>query len=217
MLRQGGLVRADAPTQNADPDLPSTGPIFACGTYALAQVARARGWIPGAFEAGLLDFDACNAGWGEAMLNHDAQAYPRRALPTPTAPAFVRPHADSKAFSGQLLTPAQLAAWQAERLANRYHVDFHHRHLPAKAQEVNTAGHGGLGPELRSQTAFPSGTSSGQCPGSSARPLNQSSKIGQGRQPDGRQARGARAGRLAFGLTDFTWGAHPSASASPIH
>lgn len=104
----------DAP----EPQLPSDTPIFVLGTYALARVARARGWFPGALDSDPLNFSACKEGWGDAMLNAQAQLLPLGEIPPQIAPVFLRPHEDSKAFNGGVQSPDEVRALQEKAIVS---------------------------------------------------------------------------------------------------
>lgn len=91
-----------AGTLEPEADPPAGEPVVVMGSYTLANHARARGWMPGAWLDNL-DFITQRAKWGDHMLNADAwvghitEAYPYRDVPF-----FVRPVHDTKSFTGQV-------------------------------------------------------------------------------------------------------------------
>jgi hypothetical protein len=117
VLRNGRLIEAGASANAPEPVIPTDCPIFVLGTYALSRVAQSRGWTPGALTLEGMDFGACRAGWGDAMLNARAVVGTVRDIAPPSDDCFARPYADSKAFNGQVFTPEAFATWRAQVLA----------------------------------------------------------------------------------------------------
>lgn len=99
-----------------DVELDPTERIVAMGSYSLARTAEARGWTPGAWLHGL---DALSSirGWGARMLNGTQGRIQRIEDVHLDAPMFIRPAADSKAFTGQVFEPDEFTAWRTRVMA----------------------------------------------------------------------------------------------------
>ncbi len=97
-----------------DPDVDPAGKVIAFGSYAMRHVARRKGWMPGCFELGESPLRACFAHWAASMLNADAVFSPFSAARPTIDPFFIRPVADSKSFTGTVMSRRKLAEWQSE-------------------------------------------------------------------------------------------------------
>jgi hypothetical protein len=88
-----------------------TGPVFGCGKGSMRLVAHKYGWTPGYIDA--CDQIECLEHYNTDMLN-DGAVIGRLGDVVPSEPRFfVRPNADDKSFSGQLMTKVEFLEWQA--------------------------------------------------------------------------------------------------------
>lgn len=95
-----------------EPDINPPNPVMVIGATTLVQIARERGWLPGAFINKNFDFRVQNQHW--PMLNGDAIIGPFGIIDPPWEPFFIRPPEDSKLLTGTLMTHAELKQWQKD-------------------------------------------------------------------------------------------------------
>lgn len=84
-------------------------PVYVVGTTTMKPLCDALGWLPGYVDAPTLH--ECNASWRTDALNADAR-FMRIADIAADRNVFVRPDADGKSFTGNVLDPDRLAAWR---------------------------------------------------------------------------------------------------------
>lgn len=85
--------------------------VVVMGSYTLAHYAKRRGWKPGAWLDNL-DFEIQYLNWRTSMLNHDALVCRFGDVPPQRVPFFLRPVADSKAFTGEVTDWPSYLAWR---------------------------------------------------------------------------------------------------------
>lgn len=90
------------------PEVEPAGPTIIMGSYSLARIAKERDWSPGAFAGPGLDFCEQLPHWRYMLLNSDAHVTSIDDVDLHVEasegiePFFLRPTADSKAFSGRV-------------------------------------------------------------------------------------------------------------------
>ena len=89
------------------PEVSPDGPVMVSGATRMATIAAARGWSPGSFLNENFRFDLWLAELGSDLLNSDATVC-RLGEVQITAPRFLRPVEDSKAFDGKVFDRAGL-------------------------------------------------------------------------------------------------------------
>ena len=89
--------------------------VIVMGSYTLARYGAQRGWEPGAFLDNL-DFEIQREHWGDRMLNVDALVTRFGDVPPQPLPFFMRPVADTKAFTGEVTDWPSFVEWR-ERIA----------------------------------------------------------------------------------------------------
>lgn len=103
--------KAVNPDDVPEPEIDTSRPILAMGSYTLAKIARSRGWSPGAFLENT-SYPEWRRGWGpERLLNPDAWVSPLHDVAL-TSPMFVRPVLDSKSFNGKVYEPDDFNEWR---------------------------------------------------------------------------------------------------------
>jgi ATP-grasp domain, R2K clade family 3 len=95
-----------------EPDISPPGKVIVFGSYAMRHVAKRKGWKPGCFDIGELTIRDCLSHWRTHMLNSDAVFGPFGRAEPMTDPFFIRPSADSKYFTGAVMSRRNLAEWQ---------------------------------------------------------------------------------------------------------
>jgi hypothetical protein len=96
-----------------DPN-PETDQVIVMGSYAMARIARERGWSPGSFDNENLDYERQLPAWGTRMLNSDAQVYRFDLVPEQPVPFFLRPTLDSKSFTGKVTDWPSFLGWREQ-------------------------------------------------------------------------------------------------------
>lgn len=91
---------------------PTQDRVIVMGSYTLALKAKQYGWVPGAFITEDLDYAKQIAHWGKAMFNHDAEFTTFGAVKPQVNPFFIRPVADSKAFTGFVVDWPYFENWR---------------------------------------------------------------------------------------------------------
>jgi hypothetical protein len=86
--------------------------IMTMGTYTLTNLAKQRGWTPGAFVNENFDYQVQLGHWGERMLNWDAQFSKLRDAQPIEDRFFVRPVTDSKDFAGFVTNATEFEGWK---------------------------------------------------------------------------------------------------------
>jgi ATP-grasp domain, R2K clade family 3 len=95
-----------------EPDISPSGKVIVFGSYAMRHVAKRKGWKPGCFDIGDLTMRECLTHWQAHMLNSDAVFCPFGSAQPTIDPFFIRPCADSKYFTGVVMSRRDLAEWQ---------------------------------------------------------------------------------------------------------
>lgn len=91
---------------------PPPGSVIVMGTLTLCRIAKARGWRPGSFDNENHNYRVQVDHWGEAMLNSDALFCKFGEVPEQRVPFFIRPVADSKAFTGEVSDWPSYVEWR---------------------------------------------------------------------------------------------------------
>jgi len=113
------------PFDDTPPDVAWDGPVVFYGSTTLTKTVSAAGrWTPGVFfEPARFAFEALRAGYGERLLNVDSEVLTIRELVArpyaATAEFFVRPAADMKEFTGEVLDFASIREWQQRLQSSR--------------------------------------------------------------------------------------------------
>lgn len=90
---------------------PPPGPVIVMGSYTLANEAIKRGWKPGAFITDHLDYELQLKHWGHNMFNSQCWIGELKDVPEQHKPFFIRPTADSKAFTGYITDWPSFKEW----------------------------------------------------------------------------------------------------------
>jgi hypothetical protein len=101
-------------TGEMEPDINPPGKVIVFGSYAIRHVAKRKGWVPGCFDISQFTIRDCLEHWQNNMLNADAVFGPFACVTPTTDPFFIRPAADSKYFTGAIMSRQKLAEWQAK-------------------------------------------------------------------------------------------------------
>lgn len=86
-------------------------PTIVMGSGSLTEIARDRGWAPGAFLDNL-NYEVQLEHWGNEMLNHDAVITAFVDVEPFETPKFLRPVNDGKAFAGTVFDWYEFSDWQ---------------------------------------------------------------------------------------------------------
>lgn len=113
-------------TLEPEPTIPEGSKVIVMGSYALAKIAKQRGWVPGAFVTEGLNYKVQLEHWGDKMFNADAKLYPLGEVPPQENPFFIRPVHDSKLFTGQVMDWPSFQEWlsTATQHSSRGHVEL---------------------------------------------------------------------------------------------
>lgn len=115
------LTQITSVSYQATPDSPwESRPIpkiVVMGSYALTRIAAERGWNPGAWMGKNFDFFTQLSRWGKNMFNRDAYVSPLANVPEQSRLFFIRPNADSKAFTGYVTDWPAFVEWRDKVLA----------------------------------------------------------------------------------------------------
>lgn len=103
------------------PDLNPKGPVYVCGSTGIGKVAKKKGWTPGYFDDNL-DYAIVKAAYGEDCLNYLGRVVTLRNASQETLGEhinkfFVRPCADNKSFSGQVMDWEDFDEWRDKVVA----------------------------------------------------------------------------------------------------
>lgn len=96
---------------DCEPPIPEGEKVIVMGSYALADIARKRGWTPGAFITDDLDYRTQLGHWGALMFNADAVFCQLGEVQPQENPFFIRPARDSKMFTGQVMDWPSFQEW----------------------------------------------------------------------------------------------------------
>ena len=99
------------------PDPTPTGKTIVMGAYTMINIAKTRGWLPGAFSNENFDFPLQKENWGELLLNHDAWIGPFGEVPPQKELFFIRPTLDSKFFPGRIMDWGEFEEWKEKIFA----------------------------------------------------------------------------------------------------
>ena len=89
----------------------NTDRVICMGSYSMRHAAKKYGWSPGVYDVGNQTFEVQLEHWGDRMLNHDSVITPFGQVQL-DASAFLRPHDDSKHFTGRIFSPEELVELQ---------------------------------------------------------------------------------------------------------
>ena len=107
----GDLIDPDDTSPDPQPiTLDIEGPVFVCGTMAMANTARHYGWSPGYIDAP--DQQQLIEAWGHHMLNYEARIGKFSEIVPPAAHFFARPVDDSKSIAGTVFEREQFEEWR---------------------------------------------------------------------------------------------------------
>src|SRR5579859_5450542 len=95
------------------PGVSLTNPVISLGANTMARVAKESGWRPGCFESDQLSFDIWRERLGGELLNSDAVVCRLRDVPSDLPQFFLRPLADTKAFTGRLFDLRSFSEWKS--------------------------------------------------------------------------------------------------------
>jgi hypothetical protein len=95
-----------------EPDVSPSGKVMVFGSYSMRHVAKRKGWKPGCFDLGEITIRDCLTHWQTHMLNSDAVFGSFGSVRPTIDPFFIRPSADSKYFTGVVMSCRELAEWQ---------------------------------------------------------------------------------------------------------
>lgn len=110
-------------THDLIPNINPPQPCMVYGSVRLTQIAKARGWTPGAFMNENFDTNVWTAAYGEHTLNADARTFRFADVPLDMELFFIRPCNDEKAFTGELLEREEFAEWREKVLNSGSTVD----------------------------------------------------------------------------------------------
>lgn len=100
-------------------EIPHGSAVFPMGSYSLARIGLTQGWRPGAFLEGL-DYPSWSTGWGgDRLLNPQGRVVSLAEADFDDEAAFIRPVADTKAFSGKVFEQGEWRGWKRRLLAER--------------------------------------------------------------------------------------------------
>lgn len=87
--------------------------VFAIGSYSMVLATRDRyGWSPGCFSNADYDYAVWSNRWAGYCLNEGGTTCKFGEVPDRDGEFFIRPSADSKAFSGMVTSPNEFREWQ---------------------------------------------------------------------------------------------------------
>jgi ATP-grasp domain, R2K clade family 3 len=95
-----------------EPDISPAGAVIVFGSYSMRHVAKRKGWKPGCFDIGELTIRDCLIHWQTHLLNSDAVFGPFGSAQPTIDPFFIRPAADTKYFTGTVMSRRRLLEWQ---------------------------------------------------------------------------------------------------------
>jgi hypothetical protein len=93
------------------PDIDPQGLVMCLGATSMNKVAVKKGWTPGYFGDNL-SYDLLIQNYGEHMMNYNAVIAPLRDLTKKWDYFFIRPMADTKQFSGTMMTWYDFEDWR---------------------------------------------------------------------------------------------------------
>lgn len=109
---QHTLVQLDGDTLVPEPVIEPGALVYVVGSVKLARLAKLRGWSPGSFNNEYHRFECWRDAWGQDLLNHDSVVQPLIEVRPPAYEFFIRPCADTKAFSGRCFWASEFLAWR---------------------------------------------------------------------------------------------------------
>jgi hypothetical protein len=96
-----------------EPTFDTSKPVMVSGSYTLAKIAVQRGWRPGAFVSPNLEYHMWSNAWRqELLLNPNARICRVEDADFDEKVVFIRPNADSKAFSGRVFFKKEFQSWR---------------------------------------------------------------------------------------------------------
>ena len=93
------------------PDINPTGKIVVMGATTMIGIAKERNWHYGAFYNDNFDHRAWAAAYGTELLNNDAEVCMFKDVNPSYSPFFIRPAADRKTFTGEVIDKANFDLW----------------------------------------------------------------------------------------------------------
>ncbi len=115
------------------PDIDHDGAIITNGSVMLSKIANQRGWKPGSLFNENFSYDVWHPHYRNYLLNRDA-IFTTIANADPNLETFfVRPVADNKSFTGQVMTKDAFKSWQSD-------IIEHHGTMPILYASVKAIG-----------------------------------------------------------------------------
>jgi hypothetical protein len=115
ILRSGGIpytpVRVIPFSDEMHPVPRVENPVAVIGSHGLVRIAGRMGWGPGVFFNDQISFPVYAGVFGRDLLNHDARVSRFDEVEI-SAPSFLRPTEDDKAFAGMVVTPEDFREWR---------------------------------------------------------------------------------------------------------
>jgi hypothetical protein len=98
---------------------------IAYGSKSVLAFAQANAWRPGVWTGDAFDYGRAHAALGDLFLNANAaltalSGAEHVAATKGWSEVFIRPANDDKAFAGQIIATAEIAAWRARNTASGY-------------------------------------------------------------------------------------------------
>lgn len=102
-----------------DIDYPADQKVLVMGSDSLINVAKKKGWFPGAFTNNRFDHRVWVSAHGDEMLNAEAEVilFGDVVPPKSGESFFIRPAIDFKIFAGEVITPEKFLSWQEKAIA----------------------------------------------------------------------------------------------------
>jgi len=97
-------------TFEPEPDIKPSDLVMVSGSTTMARIAGERGYRPGRFDSG--NFSQWKEHYGEHLLNYDSRTCRFADVVPCTETFFIRPHEDTKTFTGFVTTADDFLAWQ---------------------------------------------------------------------------------------------------------
>jgi len=95
-----------------EPDINPENPVIVVGSLSLTdRVVPKKGWKPGSFKNANFDFRVWKERWKGHLLNEDAVVSSFNEVQAPDSLFFIRPCADNKAFTGEVMCPDEYQSW----------------------------------------------------------------------------------------------------------
>jgi hypothetical protein len=92
-------------------DIEVKNPVIVMGSLSLCEIAREKGWTPGAFTGCNMNHGAYLSGYGKNLLNHDAVVCEFGRIEPKWDVFFMRPYHDTKSFAGEVTDLREYQNW----------------------------------------------------------------------------------------------------------